>query len=143
MILVMAVSLVYIHKKQQQPLAKNNPKFFSQITSIKLRTFDAKTWAVKFWLRIPDFWDTGMQEIPRAGTKEPPVAPPPPVSSTKSNSELFLGGTSMTRVSRGVRRDIPAGAVCCRLLGLGMFSTLQDPAVHTLPPCFQSPDRLV
>lgn len=49
----MAVSLVYIHKKQQQPLAKNNPKFFSQITSIKLRTFDAKSWAVKFWLRIP------------------------------------------------------------------------------------------
>lgn len=52
MILVMAVSLVYIHKKQQQPLAKNNPKFFSQITSIKLRTFDAKSWAGKFWLRI-------------------------------------------------------------------------------------------
>lgn len=49
----MAVSLVYIHKKQQQPLAKNNPKFFSQITSIKLRTFDAKSWAGKFWLRIP------------------------------------------------------------------------------------------
>lgn len=48
----MAVYLVYIHKKQQQPLAKNNPKFFSQITSIKLRTSDVKSWAVKFCLRI-------------------------------------------------------------------------------------------
>jgi len=52
MILVMAVYLVYIRKKRQQPLAKNNPKFFSQITSIKLRTFDVKSWAVKFCLRI-------------------------------------------------------------------------------------------
>lgn len=48
----------------------------------------------------------------------------------------------MTRVSRGVRRDIPAGAASCSLLDLGMFSTLQDPAVHTLPPCSQSPIAL-
>lgn len=99
----MAVSLVYIHKKQQQPLAKNNAKFFSQITSIKLRTFDAKSWAVKFWLRIPGSGIPGCKavEIPGAGTLEPPVAvplprrvtaPPPPVSSTKSNYELFWEG---------------------------------------------------
>lgn len=48
----MAAYLVYIHKKQQQPLAKNNPKFFCQITSIKLRTFGVKSCAVQFCLRI-------------------------------------------------------------------------------------------
>lgn len=38
----MAVYLVYIQKKQQA-LAKNSPKFFAQITSINLRTFDVKS----------------------------------------------------------------------------------------------------
>lgn len=140
----MAVSLVYIHKKQQQPLAKNNPKFFSQITSIKLRTFDAKSWAGKFWLRIPGSGILGCGNPRGRGHRSHPwLWLCHLLSAALSQIMSFSGGSSMTRVSRGVRRDIPAGAAWCSLLELGMFSTLQDPAVHTLPPCSQCPNRLV